>query len=52
MDKKEIRQASQTAAVRLSEITPNPPERTEKVKKAVSRVIAQYGEAIKRLADE
>jgi len=51
MDKKEKKTVS-AAHVRLSELEPNPPERTEKVKKAVDRAIAQYGEAIKRLADE
>lgn len=51
MDKKEKKNIV-AAPVRLSELEPNPPERTEKVKKAVGRVVAQYGEAIKRLADE
>ncbi len=52
MDKKEIRYVSKSASVRLSDLAPNSAERTEQVKKAVGRAIAQYGEAIKRLADE
>ncbi len=39
------------APVCLSELAPNPPERSEQVKKAARRVLAQCGEAIKRLGD-